>query len=51
MMNMNKIKLFILSLMALVCFSFFSCSDEGEDAGSNASQYLFFKPYIRMGQF
>ena len=49
MMNMNKIKLFILSLMALACFSFFSCSDEGEDAGSNASQYLFFKPYIEWG--
>ena len=48
-MNMNKIKLFILSLMALVCFSFFSCNDEGEDAGSNASQYLFFKPYMEWG--
>lgn len=46
---MNKIKLFILSLIALACFSFFSCSDEGEDVGSTASQYQFFKPYIEWG--
>ncbi len=49
MMNMNKINPFILSLMALACFPFFSCSDEGEDVGSTASQYLFFKPYIEWG--
>lgn len=46
---MNRIKLFILSLVALACFSFFSCSDGREDVGSNASQYLFFKPYIEWG--
>lgn len=47
---MNKIKLFILSLTALACFPFFSCSsDEGEDVGSTASKYLFFKPYIEWG--
>ena len=46
---MNKIKLFILSIMALACFSFSSCSDEGENIGSSASQYLFFKPYMEWG--
>ncbi|MEY8685840.1 hypothetical protein AB9N12_06755 [Bacteroides sp. AN502(2024)] len=46
---MNKIKLFILSLTALACFSFFSCSDEGEDADSTDPQYLFFKPYVEWG--
>ena len=49
MTTMNKIKLFILSIMALACFSFSSCSDEGENIGSSASQYFFFKPYMEWG--
>lgn len=40
---MNQIKLFILSLMALICFS--SCNDEEE----NTPQYLFYKPIMEWG--
>lgn len=40
---MNQIKLFILYLMALICFS--SCNDEEE----NTPQYLFYKPIMEWG--
>ncbi len=40
------IKMFYAVIMAFVCLSFFSCSDEGLGVGSNTSKYLFTQPYM-----
>lgn len=45
---MTKTKLFILSLIALICFSLSSCSNE-DDISGNTPQYLFFKPSFDWG--
>lgn len=43
------IKKFYAVIMAFICFSFFSCSDEGVGVSNNESQYLFVKPHIEWG--